>query len=553
MPAHLHAVLLHHVHGGGPSGPPPGLDVLTTLTLYFGVIAIGLAVAPRLTRTTAPPTLRRIFVTVSSAAALATAAAAASRGELGELVDGGGAHIAFTMVHLTVATVWIGGVLHLALVASSRTTRGELVHGIRRFTPYAVTSAMTLVATGVLLLRLHDVGIAALRTSSYGHIVDAKALLLATAAVLGWRHRRASSRKALLRRPALLRIEASVLAAALGLAVVLAGKEPPIPPVTQIAAGLVQLNLADGDTTSLFAVRRTPTTALVEVAGEEPVLLRDEVSGADHRLQPGATTAVRLSGGRVQLRVDALQSQPAFALTPRAAVRNTATSPAAWMDFQLGRAVSGSTTTPAAQCNRPDAARLGDQFATALRAELHVTRTTVVSDKDPVARAFLDGIDRSRRLTTTDVGDDVRRAARTHGVVVIAASRPTALKVLTGLSSLPHGPGAVYLAPWLLDGAVLNKMASLRLPPVAVGATTDPMSPVADRYRVALSRAVPGAAPSAAGLVGYDGACADSRLRMYAAEPVGFLPGVLDVGHQHSEDGWFAGGTLVPITSLENS
>jgi hypothetical protein len=40
---------------------------------------------------------------------------------------------------------------------------------------------------------------------------------------------------------------------------------------------------------------------------------------------------------------------------------------------------------------------------------------------------------------------------------------------------------------------------------------------------------------------------------MYAAEPVGFLPGVLDVGHQHSEDGWFAGGTLVPITSLENS
>ncbi|MGZ6875242.1 MAG: copper resistance D family protein [Nocardioidaceae bacterium] len=547
-------MLLQHVHGGGPSGPPPGLDVLSTLTLYFGVIALGLAVAPRLTRTTAPPTLRRVLVTVSWSAALVTAAAAAGRGELGELVDGGGAHLGFTVVHIAVATVWIGGVLHLALVASSRTTRGGLAHGIRRFTPYAVTSAATLVATGVLLLRLHDVGIAALRTSSYGHIVVVKALLLATAAVLGWRHRRASSHKALQRRPALMRIEASVLAAALGLAVVLAGMEPPIPPVTQVAAGLVQLNLgAGGGTTSLFAVRRTPSTALVEVAGEEPVLLHDEVGGADHRLQPGETAAVTLSGGRAQLRVVGGQSQPAFALTPRAAVRTTATSPATWTDFQLGRAVSGSATTPAADCNRPDAARLGGQFATVLRGELHVTRTTVVSDADPVARAFVGGIGRSRRLAMTDVGDDLRRAGRTHGVVVIAASRSTALKVLTGLSALPHGPRAVYLAPWLLDGAVLNEVASLRLPPVTVGATNDPMSLAADRYRVALAHAAPGAAPSAAGLAGYADTCADSRVQMYAAEPVGFLPGVLNVGHQHSDHGWFAGGTLVPITSLENS
>ena len=153
----------------------------------------------------------------------------------------------------------------------------------------------------------------------------------------------------------------------------------------------------------------------------------------------------------------------------------------------------------------------------------------------------------------TDVGDDVRRAVRTHGVVVVAASRPTALKVLTGLSALPNGPRAVYLAPWLLDGAVLNEMASLRLPPVTVGATTDPMSLVAARYRIALAHAAPGATPSAAGLVGYDGTCADSRLQMYAAVPVGFLPGALNTGHQHGGHGWFTSGTLVPITSPETS
>lgn len=552
MPAHLHAVLLHHVHGGGPSGPPPGPDLLSTLTLYFGVIALGLAVAPRLTRTTAPPILRRAFVTVSSAAAIVTAAAA-GRGVLGEIVDGDGAHIAFTLVHLAVATVWIGGVLHLSLLASSRTTRGEVAQGLRRFTPYAVTTAATLVVTGVVLLRLHDIGVTALRTSSYGHIVVAKALLLATAAVLGWQHRRASSRQALVR-PVLLRLEASVLAAALGLAVVLAGSPPPVTPVTQVTAGLVELDLGARDgIASLFAVRRTPTTALVELTGEESVLVHDEVGSADHQLLPGQTATVRLSGGRAHLRVVSGQAQLTFALTPRAAVRYVATGPAAWMDFQLGRAVSGSATTPGPYCNRPDDARLGGQLASLLRTDLHVTRITVVSDEGPGARAFVDGILRSRRLVMTNVGDDVPRAAQAHGTVVIVASRPTALKALTGLSALSNGPRAVYLAPWLLDGAVLDELTSLRLPPVAVGATTDPMSPVADRYRVALSAAAPGAAPSAAGLAGYDGTCAHSGLQMYAAEPVGFLPGVLNDGHQHGDHGWFAGGTLVPITSREIS
>lgn len=337
----------------------------------------------------------------------------------------------------------------------------------------------------------------------------------------------------------------------------LAGSPPPITPVTPVTpftAGLVQLDLGvHGGITSLFAVRRTPTTALVEVAGDESVLVHDEVTGADHQLLPGQTAAVTLSGGRAHLRVVDGQSQLAFALTPRAAVRYEATGPAAWMDFQLGRAVSGSAITPGAYCNRPDDARLGGQFASVLRSNLHVTRITVVSDEDPGARAFVGGILRSRRLVMTDVGDDVRRAGRTHGIVVVVASRPTALKVLTGLSALPNGPRAVYLAPWLLDGAILTELASLWLPPVTVGATTDPMSPVADRYRVALATAAPGAAPSAAGLAGYDGTCAHSGLQMYAAEPVGFLPGVLNDGHQHGDHGWFAGGTLVPITSLEVS
>src|SRR4051794_41033030 len=52
-----------HVHGGGPSGPPPGFPVLTTVGLYGLVVLAGLLAAPAATRTVARSRLRDRFVT----------------------------------------------------------------------------------------------------------------------------------------------------------------------------------------------------------------------------------------------------------------------------------------------------------------------------------------------------------------------------------------------------------------------------------------------------------------------------------------------------------
>jgi len=58
--------------------------------------------------------------------------------------------------------------------------------------------------------------------------------------------------------------------------------------------------------------------------------------------------------------------------------------------------------------------------------------------------------------------------------------------------------------------------------------------------------------PSLAGLLGYasaNGVAPPTAWRLYAASPVGFLPGVLDVGHQHADASWFPDGSIVAASA----
>src|SRR5438552_3596069 len=62
--------------------------------------------------------------------------------------------------------------------------------------------------------------------------------------------------------------------------------------------------------------------------------------------------------------------------------------------------------------------------------------------------------------------------------------------------------------------------------------------------------------PSVAGFLGYasvvdPAALRGDQLTLYSATPIGFLPGVLEVGHDHGSDGWFPGGTLVPTGATD--
>jgi hypothetical protein len=171
-------------------------------------------------------------------------------------------------------------------------------------------------------------------------------------------------------------------------------------------------------------------------------------------------------------------------------------------------------------------------------------------------RAYSDGSQRARRLIAGLAAHGVP-ANRHDGApfALLATDAANARRVLARIAARRHpSVRGIYLAPWLLDGAVLSTLTSLRLPPLLVPAPVDPMSPTADRYRAALAVAAGGIAPSVAGLLGWlsvvsPAAGSDDVLTLYAATPVGFLPGVLDVGHQHGTTGWFTGGTLVATSA----
>src|SRR4051794_13093459 len=148
------SVLVEHVHGGGPAGPPPaGRPILSSVALYAGVIAVGMLLAPRLTGTQAPTRMRNPLTLAAGLVALATLVALRSAA-LGDLIGTGGAHRLLMVAHLLVAAVWVGGVIHLTLVASSSSTRPQLGPGMRRFTPVAVATASALALTGLVLLKV---------------------------------------------------------------------------------------------------------------------------------------------------------------------------------------------------------------------------------------------------------------------------------------------------------------------------------------------------------------------------------------------------------------
>jgi hypothetical protein len=220
------------------------------------------------------------------------------------------------------------------------------------------------------------------------------------------------------------------------------------------------------------------------------------------------------------------------------------------MRYQLGRALAVQTYGAHASANVACAA-LGSRadgvgLGRALRAA-GVRRVSVVSDRTSRAHALLRGL--------REAGVAVVHDAMT---LVLASGASDARAALTRVAgrgeAADRSVRAIYLAPWLLDGSLLSMSSALRLPPVTVAAPVDPMSPVADRFRADLISAGGGVAPSLAGLLGYlsvaeAGSAAAPALSLYAATPVGFLPGVLDAWHQHRTDGWFANGTLVATTN----
>lgn len=135
-------------------------------------------------------------------------------------------------LHLLSASVWVGGLATLAVVAS-RLGR-DLVPSVARFSTIAAWCYLGVAVSGLLSATLR-LGTAADLTTRYGVLVLVKAALLAILGVLGWLHRRAVLPRladaTTGRAPAVfwrfVALELAVLGAVSGVAVALAGSEPP--------------------------------------------------------------------------------------------------------------------------------------------------------------------------------------------------------------------------------------------------------------------------------------------------------------------------------------
>jgi putative copper export protein len=461
-------------------------------------------------------------------------------------------HLVIAAMHLAAAAIWLGGVVHLAVFATRGPARVQLGAAVRRFTRYAVGSGLTLTGTGIGLLLIHHVGVAELTTTTFGAVVIGKALLLVSAGLLGFAHRRAFSSAQLRRRPLLLRTEAGVLSGALGLAVILTGLPDPQPLVELAAPGLVTIDQGNGQHAALFAVRRTSDSALLQVASDESLLVVDRSTGNGHQIAAGGFARVALRGSDALLRVTSgsrTLDVTIAAATPAATSSGDSLTAdtRSWLGYQLGQTVAraagvtGSAT--AASCTADFGGRdEADATARALQG-FGIRRLRVIADRSLRAAQLLAALHGR--------GIQLVRSRRT-GDVLLATDGPGAAAALARIASSGSSPRAqpagIYLAPWLLDGRVLNTVATLRLPPLLVASPVDPMSTLADDYRQVLDVQAGGVAPSLAGLLGFAAAAHVEpvpEVRLYAASPVGFLPGVLDVGHQHASTGWFSHGTLV--------
>lgn len=199
-------------------------------TLLLLAAAAGFAVARRMARANLRAAIQAAAAGggLGMAALLATslsshAAALAGSASLPVLADA---------VHLFVGALWTGGLVGLAVAAPGRTPL-DLVRLVFRFSPWAMSSVVLLVVTGVYAGTLHLERWSDLWSSGYGRAVLVKSALLVPLVLLGaWNRYRVAPRlrerrspPASLLRPVLLEI--LLLGGVLAAAGVLATTAPP--------------------------------------------------------------------------------------------------------------------------------------------------------------------------------------------------------------------------------------------------------------------------------------------------------------------------------------
>ena len=485
---------------GPPVGPGRTRAVVAAAGIAAAVADVATLVWPALARNTFggwPARVALAHLLLASAVVVgmrqASLAATAVAGALLLVVlvlsedHDGSLHILVAGAHLFAATVWAGGVLHLALGWSRASgQRAAVRQAARRFGPTAAVAAVLTVSSAVAATHLHVPRAADLIGTGYGQLVVLEilvaAVVLAVAAAVrrGGEHREG-------RRASLVKVETALVSLAVGVGAALSVLTPPAP--------LVQLAEYRPPVASAACTSRH----LGHLAG---LLAANDDSPARYRLE---------------------------ALSQRA------------------RTVGGSTCTMVEESTPdPGPAALGSAYASFLDS-VGVHQATIFSDGSPGSQELttaLVGRARSVGWAVTVAPDWEPGQPYIGGgdAVVIATSTERAASVLAAVVASPSRPTrGVFLAPWLLSPELLTPGLSTNGVQVSIGLGFDPNSNAAATYIDLLARVDDDAPPTAAGLEGYLEALAAAEgrkvprptgLRFYTASQANLLPASVSEGHQ---------------------
>ncbi|HVW41464.1 MAG TPA: hypothetical protein VHC18_08955 [Amycolatopsis sp.] len=201
----------------------------------------------------------------------------------------------------------------------------------------------------------------------------------------------------------------------------------------------------------------------------------------------------------------------------------------------LGGAIAGRkdplTTCPSQTLSEEDAGALRKMLA--FLGARHVPAVTLVADDSPRGAAAA-GVVRESGIRVSDrpVPD---------GALVVVSGWESAYQTLR--AAVPGYTYGVYLAPWLLNGPIVNSVPSSTIP-----LRFDPREQLAVSYAVALGDEFGGEAPSVGGFRAWLGAgqqAGAGKVQLFSSAQVSVMP----MDHDHGGGGqWVPGATVVPVS-----
>lgn len=405
-------------------------------------------------------------------------------------------------IHVVAASLWIGGVIDVALAWRTGTQR----EAAQAFTMPGLGLLGVVVVTGVRAASTH-LGDAQLALGTWwGRTLALKITLVASAALVG----------ALIRRQWAPRLESIVLTGVVGLGLLLGAASAPIPEFA--ASGPLSRSIEGGVVVvAPFAPGDNAVVVTTDHADVPPVVFDGKRVALSKSSAGAFVGVVKLRAGRHTLRVgdNPVERVAVGGGDPKTVVHANFAAPRATAECVDRIVGAGVAATALTKAGRP--------------ARLAVSGGAADCQVGPSAE---------------DDAIDWEPALR------LAAAKYPNMRLVRTPAEARNSKVPVVLAPWLLDGELVQTLTN-KGTPVLLAALRDPTDALAVDYRNTATEL--GLSPTAAGLEGYiqflaDVAGAKATLPVpgiYAVSTVGVMP--TDLGPAHESPGWAPNVALVKV------